>query len=59
MIFQDKNISILLIEDEEFDVRRVKKTVEPFSEKMEIVHLFQMERLLSNILRRTGTKLMW
>jgi hypothetical protein len=38
MIFQDKNISILLIEDEEFDVRRVKKTVEPFSEKMEIVH---------------------
>ncbi len=38
MIFQDKNISILLIEDEEFDVRRVKKTVQPFSDKMEIVH---------------------
>lgn len=38
MIYQDKNISILLIEDEEFDVRRVKNTVAPFEDKMQIVN---------------------
>lgn len=36
MIFQDVNISILLIEDEEFDVRRVTNTILPFADKIKI-----------------------
>lgn len=36
MIFQDVNINILLIEDEEFDVRRVTNTISPFAEKIRI-----------------------
>ncbi len=37
MLFQDISVNILLIEDEDFDVRRVVKTVEPFSDKLKIV----------------------
>ncbi len=33
---QQKIIKILLIEDEEFDVRRIKKTIEPFNNNIEI-----------------------
>lgn len=33
----DQKIKILLIEDEDFDVRRVKKTILPFEENMQIV----------------------
>ncbi|MCX8056180.1 MAG: sigma-54 dependent transcriptional regulator, partial [Ignavibacteria bacterium] len=36
MIFSEKQINILLIEDEEFDVRRVNKTIEPFSNQIKI-----------------------
>ncbi|MCC6550037.1 MAG: sigma-54-dependent Fis family transcriptional regulator [Ignavibacteriaceae bacterium] len=36
MIFQDVNINILLIEDEEFDVRRVTNTISPFADKIKI-----------------------
>ncbi len=39
MIFREKNIHILLIEDEDFDVRRVKNTIEPFSDKMKLVEV--------------------
>lgn len=38
MIFQDLSINILLIEDEEFDVRRVTNTIKPFADKMRIVN---------------------
>ncbi|MEJ5261150.1 MAG: sigma-54 dependent transcriptional regulator [Ignavibacterium sp.] len=37
MIFEEKNINILLIEDEEFDVRRVNNTIAPFSSRIKIV----------------------
>ncbi len=37
MIFEEKNINLLLIEDEEFDVRRVKNTVAPFSNRIRII----------------------
>lgn len=37
MIFEEKNINILLIEDEEFDVRRVNNTIEPFNNRIKIV----------------------
>jgi DNA-binding NtrC family response regulator len=33
----DQKIKILLIEDEDFDVRRVKKTILPFEENMQII----------------------
>lgn len=36
MIFQELNINILLIEDEEFDVRRVSNTIKPFADKMRL-----------------------
>ena len=37
MIFEEKNINILLIEDEEFDVRRVNNTIAPFSNRIKIL----------------------
>lgn len=37
MIFKEKNINILLIEDEEFDVRRVNNTIAPFNNRIKIV----------------------
>lgn len=37
MISSDKQINVLLIEDEDFDVRRVQKTIEPFSDRIKIV----------------------
>ncbi|MFN3694072.1 MAG: response regulator, partial [Ignavibacterium sp.] len=40
MIFEEKNIKVLLIEDEEFDVRRVKNTISPFSSRIKIVETF-------------------
>lgn len=39
MIYSGKQINVLLIEDEEFDVRRVKKTIEPFSEQIKICEI--------------------
>lgn len=37
MNFETKKINILLIEDEDYDVRRVKNTIKPFEERMKIV----------------------
>lgn len=39
MIFSDKQINVLLIEDEEFDVRRVINTIEPFSNQIKICQI--------------------
>ena len=35
----NKKINVLLIEDEEYDVRRVKNTVKPFNERIEILNI--------------------
>ncbi len=35
----NRKIRVFLIEDEEFDVERVKKTIEPFNDKLEIVDI--------------------
>ena len=35
----DRKIKILLIEDEDFDVRRVKKTIMPFEDNMQIMNV--------------------
>ena len=37
MIFEGKNINILLIEDEDYDVRRVMNTIKPFENKIKVV----------------------
>ncbi len=39
MFLLDKQVNVLLIEDEEFDVRRVQKTIEPFSEQIKILEV--------------------
>ncbi len=37
MIFEGKNINILLIEDEDYDVRRVMNTIKPFEDRIKVV----------------------
>src|SRR3989339_2008720 len=37
MIFEEKKINILLIEDEDYDVRRVTNTLKPFEDRIKIV----------------------
>ena len=37
-MFYEGIIQVLLIEDEEFDVRRVKNTIEPFSDRIKILN---------------------
>ena len=39
MIIEGKKINILLIEDEDYDVRRVMNTIKPFEERMKIVEM--------------------
>lgn len=39
MIYSDKQINVLLIEDEEFDVRRVINTIQPFSNQIKICQI--------------------
>jgi len=39
MIFEGKKINILLIEDEDYDVRRVLNTIKPFEERMKIIEI--------------------
>lgn len=37
MIFEEKKINILLIEDEDYDVRRVTNTLKPFEDRIKVV----------------------
>lgn len=37
MIFEGKKINILLIEDEDYDVRRVMNTLKPFEDRMRVI----------------------
>lgn len=36
MIFEGKKINLLLIEDEDYDVRRIKNTIAPFEDRIKI-----------------------
>jgi DNA-binding NtrC family response regulator len=38
-MFNENRIKVLLIEDEEFDVRRVQKTISPFLDQITITHI--------------------
>ena len=37
MVFENKKINILLIEDEDYDVRRVMNTIKPFEDRIKVV----------------------
>jgi DNA-binding NtrC family response regulator len=39
MIFEGKKINILLIEDEDYDVRRVMNTIKPFEERINVLDI--------------------
>jgi DNA-binding NtrC family response regulator len=47
----DKKIQVLLIEDEDFDVRRVKNTIKPFDEKILIASVVSNGRVALDLLR--------
>ena len=38
-MFENEHIRILLIEDEDFDVNRIQRTLEPFSDRMKIIKI--------------------
>ena len=38
-MFTNEQIKILLIEDEDFDVRRIKNTLDPFSDRIKIAEI--------------------
>lgn len=46
----EKRIQVLLIEDEEFDVRRVKNTIKPFSQQINIAHVVSNGRVALEML---------
>ena len=39
-MLKDDNINLLVIEDEEFDINRIRKTIEPFSHRIKITKVF-------------------
>jgi DNA-binding NtrC family response regulator len=47
----EKKIQVLLIEDEDFDVRRVKNTIKPFDEKILIASVVSNGRVALDLLR--------
>ncbi|MFA6540667.1 MAG: sigma-54 dependent transcriptional regulator [Bacteroidota bacterium] len=50
----DKIIQVLLIEDEEFDVRRVRNTIKPFHAKINIKNVISNGRAALEMLRTKG-----
>jgi DNA-binding NtrC family response regulator len=46
-------IRVMLIEDEEFDVRRIRRTVEPFADRIKIVDVFANGRLAVDQLEKS------
>ncbi|MFA6456373.1 MAG: sigma-54 dependent transcriptional regulator [Bacteroidota bacterium] len=51
----EKQIQILLIEDEEFDVRRVRNTIKPFSKKINIAKVVSNGRVALDALKEKGS----
>lgn len=51
MIFEGKNINILLIEDEDFDVRRVLNTIKPFEDRIKVVDIVSNGKAALELLR--------
>lgn len=52
MIFEGKKINILLIEDEDYDVRRVMNTIKPFEEKMQVLDIVSNGKAALELLQK-------
>jgi DNA-binding NtrC family response regulator len=50
-MFTDEQIKILLIEDEDFDVRRIKNTLDPFSDRIKIKEIVSNGKEALDLLR--------
>ncbi len=48
----DKIINILLIEDEEFDVRRIRKTLQPFDSRIRIQDVVSNGRMAVELIEQ-------
>ncbi|MGC8898821.1 MAG: response regulator, partial [Bacteroidota bacterium] len=53
MMHNDGIIKVLLIEDEEYDVRRVRNTLKPFKDRIEIVNVVSTGRAALELLTAT------
>lgn len=47
-------VKVLLVEDEEYDVLRTKKTIEPFNEKIEIIDVVSTGKQALNLIRENS-----
>jgi len=52
-MFENEYIRILLIEDEEFDVNRIQRTLGPFSNRMKIIKIFSDGSQAINYIKET------
>ena len=52
MIFDGKKINILLIEDEDYDVRRVMNTIKPFEDRIKVVDIVSNGLAALDLLQR-------
>ena len=48
-MFNEDIVKVLLIEDEEYDVRRVQNTVKPFSERIKITTCYNEKEKISTV----------
>lgn len=51
-MFEDEQIKLLLIEDEEFDINRIHKTIKPFSHRIKIVKIFSDGNQAINFIKK-------
>lgn len=52
-MFDNEQIKLLVIEDEEFDINRIRKTIEPFSQSMKIVKIFSEGNQAINYIKKS------
>lgn len=52
-MFENDRINLMIIEDEEFDINRIQKTIEPFSNRMKIVKIFSDGNQAVNFIKKS------
>ena len=55
-MLSNEKIDILLIEDEEFDVQRIRKTLQPFSNRIRIQDVVSNGRLALDLLDQSSQR---
>ncbi|MDW7679874.1 MAG: sigma 54-interacting transcriptional regulator, partial [bacterium] len=53
-MLSNQKINVLLIEDEEFDVQRIRKTVQPFSDRIQIKEVVSNGQIALNLLKQSS-----